>query len=356
MPEVIQSKRKFDREEEGIKTAMGSKVAPRRADADLQLDVDLLILDYLMYMATKALLEECDSDESYHSDCSDGDSSSDLVLPMVDSFIRSFQVRHPRVHVSKGVQLRLCLLRLTCLFTRRLTRCASTPSREALRGLREGNRRRAAKYRKSEDSLSSDVRALLDMFDGFHLSDEQIRRNRGNFLGRLGVSTSASSIDHYGSLESVSLMDLLPSFILLSAARAHLEVTNANGGIVVQPLWMEMAAEWMLQAVLEQYLVYGRSDVEALKESFAWGFDEDLSYKTKPSEDSYGDDEPLMNALFAKNASDGHVGGVSEAELWTETKGRFVQKVSNLTLRYSIIFNYSLKLYAIRYAWLESIS
>jgi hypothetical protein len=30
----------------------------RRAQAETQLDVDLIILDYLLYMATKALLEE----------------------------------------------------------------------------------------------------------------------------------------------------------------------------------------------------------------------------------------------------------------------------------------------------------
>jgi hypothetical protein len=31
---------------------------PRRAQAETQLDVDLMILDYLLYMATKGVLEE----------------------------------------------------------------------------------------------------------------------------------------------------------------------------------------------------------------------------------------------------------------------------------------------------------
>jgi len=54
----------------------------RRAAPDTQLDVDLMILDYLLYMATKALLEERQA-EKEGSALSDG-AKPDLPLQLVD--------------------------------------------------------------------------------------------------------------------------------------------------------------------------------------------------------------------------------------------------------------------------------
>lgn len=54
----------------------------RRADSDTQFDVDLMILDYLLYMATQALLEERKA-EKEGSALPDG-AKPDLPIQMVD--------------------------------------------------------------------------------------------------------------------------------------------------------------------------------------------------------------------------------------------------------------------------------
>lgn len=56
-------------------------------------------------------------------------------------------------------------------------------------------------------------------------------------------------------------------FVALSAAQTALQGTN------VPESWMRLAARYMAQAVLEQFLVYGISDPELFREAFSYGFD-----------------------------------------------------------------------------------
>ena len=329
----------------------------KHADADLQLDVDIMILDYLMYMATTALLEEANAqmrkgsrndnddnvakrrhnhlavDQANEENFNDDDDNNDdnvgtepkLAISMVDSFLRSFQLRHPSACVAKNLKLRLKLLRLTCLFTCRLSRCESTPSREELEELRRANRKRAERFnlsssaifcggsrkrKRKRDSIAVSTAAptLSQNFNPafvqeLPLSDEILQRNRELTLNDLSIPTSSpvsvpptssspssspssssssppSSPSHlstatsskifYGTPDSVSLLDLLPFFISTSAARANLGSEAEE--FVVQPRWMELAAEWMLQAVLEQYRIFGAEGTDVIEEAFAWGY------------------------------------------------------------------------------------
>ena len=313
-------------------------MSEKNADAEIQLDVDVMILDYLMYMATTALLEEANAqmwrsshnnndakrhrirfavDQPNDEDFDDNNNStgSDLTISMVDSFLRSFQLRHPSACVAKSLKLRLKLLRLTCLFTCRLSRCESTPSRDELEELRRANRKRAERFKSSSsgkvfggerkrkresNSITASTTApiLAQTFNPafaqvLPISEEILQRNRELTLTTLLSSTNSpasapaksslsppSSSSHlsganclkpfYGSPDSVSLLDLLPFFVSTSAARANLGSEAEE--FVVQPRWMELAAEWMLQAVLEQYRIYGAEGADVIEEAFAWGF------------------------------------------------------------------------------------
>ena len=76
--------------------------------------------------------------------------------------------------------------------------------------------------------------------------------------------------DFYGSPQSLSLLDTLPLFMALSAAQNILQGNN------VTELWMKLAARYMAQAIIEQYLVYGAEIQGVIKEGFAYGLDTDL--------------------------------------------------------------------------------
>lgn len=64
-----------------------------------------------------------------------------------------------------------------------------------------------------------------------------------------------------------------------------------QGSSTVTRMWISLAARYMTQAALEQYLVYGEKGSQALLEAFAWGFDERLV----ADEDS---DQWKTNAMF----------------------------------------------------------
>ena len=89
----------------------------------------------------------------------------------------------------------------------------------------------------------------------------------------------------YGSPHSLSLLDTLPEFIALSAAQ------NALQESTITDVWMKLAARYMAQAVLEQYLIFGAQGPTALQEAFAWGLDSNSDTKT-------GSDEWKINAMF----------------------------------------------------------
>ena len=98
--------------------------------------------------------------------------------------------------------------------------------------------------------------------------------------------TPEFSSDYYGTQESLSLLDTLPLFMALSAAQNVLQGNN------VTELWMKLAARYMTQAVLEQYLVYGAEMHGAIEEGFAYGFD------SSSTGDGVDSDELLITNLF----------------------------------------------------------
>lgn len=60
---------------------------------------------------------------------------------------------------------------------------------------------------------------------------------------------------------------------------------------------MSLAAEYLTQAALEQYLVYGAKGPDALREAFAWGFNSQLG-------GSADTDDGRVNAMFFGDGKD----------------------------------------------------
>lgn len=110
------------------------------------------------------------------------------------------------------------------------------------------------------------------------------------------------------SLPLVSLLDTIPSFMALSAAENTMQQSK------ITDKWMRLAARYMMQAVVEQYLTYGVQSDEVLKEAFAWGFDPEAVAKE-------WSDEWIVNAMFLDDET--------EFESWHEIRDEHMQAVSH---------------------------
>ena len=112
--------------------------------------------------------------------------------------------------------------------------------------------------------------------------------------------------------EVVSLADLVPMFIGLSASRANLfedDKVSAHEG------WMDLAGEFMLQAALEQCLEYSDCSSTKLREIFSWGW--------RPTPTKSWEDEEAVNDMFCDDEA------MDEIESWTKIRAKYIDLVSS---------------------------
>ena len=107
-------------------------------------------------------------------------------------------------------------------------------------------------------------------------------------------------------LTRLSLPDLLPTFMSLSAAKA----SSADGSIEDQ--WMHLAGVFMAQATIEQLGLYDVYGEDVLEEAFAWGW----AASEWPDEAT---DRVAINKLFRDEDSG------TEVEGWKEMKDHYRQ-------------------------------
>jgi len=196
--------------------------------------------------------------------------------------------------VSDTVKLRLRLVKFTTLYGKRLTRSAATPPAADLEALRQTYRRRANEYWDS----SSDGSFQESAFQHRQLSE---RRSATEFRASSG---------------SIALSDLVPIFIGLSAARSTMQMSTRD----VTKQWMHLAGQFMLQAALEQCLLFGQCPAEKLREIFSWGWKESISTSWQ--------DEQLANDMFFDMDQYDDDSSKREVKGWKEIKMSYFQMVS----------------------------
>ncbi|KAK0334198.1 hypothetical protein LTR91_001210 [Friedmanniomyces endolithicus] len=236
-------------------------IETRCADESTLLEVDILILDYLSYQSISA----CFASRRPRANLSLAVSLAHS-LSMTDTFLALFQHRHDKYTLDAELRFRLLLLKLAALFTQRLTRNPSTPSPASLKRLRETNHARARDWLSTVTTHSLPF-VLIDSTTVLP-SPEDLERDRAHVLHSLDLPAEDEAYEdaYYGTADSVALLDLLPLFVQVSAARnAMMDPSGLTGA------WMRMAAEFMLQAALEQYLVFGARGTEVIEDAFAWG-------------------------------------------------------------------------------------
>ncbi|QDS71301.1 hypothetical protein FKW77_001578 [Venturia effusa] len=254
----------------------------KRAQSDTRFDTDIMILDYTLYMAAKALLEEQVLKHEENID----QNLSEHPLEMVDSFLRIFKNNHPSESVSDAIKLRLRLVKFAALFGRRSTQSATTPSSDDLEALRQTHRRRATEYWDS----ASDGSVQEPTFQHRQPSERR------------------SATQYRATTDLVALSDLVPMFIGLSAARSNMDTSSRE----ITTQWMHLAGQFMLQAALEQGSLFGQCPAEKLREIFSWGWKEDISTSWQ--------DEQSVNDMFFDLDQYNEDGSRREVKAWKEIK------------------------------------
>ncbi|KAI9844489.1 MAG: hypothetical protein M1837_005572 [Sclerophora amabilis] len=244
-------------------------VEGKQADPDVQLDVDEMIMDYLLYVTIKTLLEEFSMRLSKDEELPPLPSGSDLTLQMVDSFLHGFKVNHSSNQISSTVKFRLHLLQFTTILTRRLYISTSTPPLTSLMDLRRLQNEHASAWLVDETARNDvfNPSCMTAFSDSAPLSPCLLKINRNQALTSHHLPSAKD--EFYGLETSTSLLDTLPAFMALSSAGV-----KTTAGWSITTAWMDLAAEYALQAAVEQYLVYGAHGPQALRNAFAWGYDE----------------------------------------------------------------------------------
>nr|POE48806.1 hypothetical protein CFP56_38903 [Quercus suber] len=253
-------------------------VALRHCNAETGLEVDVLILDFLVCQAQTVCLQSRQVSQAPGFASSSGVdtrvTTEGLSLKhnilLVDWFRKFFYVQHPTFRPDRELRFRSDLLQLTALFTQRLSRNPMTPSRDELRRLQQHNQDRARTWIAVADRVPTlSWEAAAEIYDKqLPLPAQELERNRAQILHALGLPAEDEMHEpaFVGTPDCVSLLDLLPLFMRISALR------NAMADSVVSPSWLALAAQFMLQACLEQFLVFGASGTDAIDEAFAWGY------------------------------------------------------------------------------------
>jgi hypothetical protein len=285
-----------------------ANIFTKRGDDSVSLEVDHMILDYLSYDAAKAVLASRTSSDMRSP-------SLENKLAMVDTFLEMFKARHPSYVPDAELRFRLLLSKFATLYCTRFDRATAVPSRHALHGLRENNTARAMNWIQNADRMPSSKYDLSGFesepsFDQDEIEGDISSQQPGNVESwrndaRHKKTTDArqraslerrraytlKALKHpaeddlygdgfYGTPECLSLLDLLPSFMGVIAARNELNNSNLSTGL------MELAAQFMLQASLEQYLACGATGCDAIDEAFAWGLKPTHSTKGHKKSDS----------------------------------------------------------------------
>ncbi|KAI9710478.1 MAG: hypothetical protein M1820_002614 [Bogoriella megaspora] len=290
------------------------------SDAEVRLEADTMILDFLLYKATVALLGARQAHREGHPTPQGGD--PDLPVNMVDSFINYYYTTHSGNAKTSELRPRLRLLQFTVLFVRRLIRTATSPTKTDLDHLSMQTTFRCSKRKTTiTDEQSINIAAK----EALPITNEHQKRNIQHLFQTLQVNPEQAD-SQYPSDESISLLNLLPAFMALNGY-----IRKDYGWVVHRP-GFELAAEFMLQASLERCLIFGERD-PALLSAFSYGWNpvQDtwetaerwlgqnsiLDLEMQDLEDMEKDEEAVHNMFYDEETGE-------EVEWWSELRERML--------------------------------
>ncbi|KAF2738334.1 hypothetical protein EJ04DRAFT_486712 [Polyplosphaeria fusca] len=248
-------------------------------DDEDQFDVDLTILDFLAFRATDLVFQWRASSNPHQSD-----GVPDALVTMTSEWRTVVKHKHTGRRLTEQPSFRSKLLQFLLLFTHRFNHDNTWTSKESLNEIREQNRNRAW-FWQQHTSHSPALRQSFDTFSEFPLSDGALAENRNNLASALDIPLEKRRC--VTDIEGTpSLYCLLPLFVELTASRV------AMGDFLPLTEWFDLAGQFMMQAVIEEYLRNGAFGEEHFNSIFAFGCP-----GTNPNEDE-GSDITAMRTLF----------------------------------------------------------
>ena len=246
-------------------------------DLEDQKDVDLAIFDFITYKALDAVFEWRARPNHHESDLPD-------VLVEMTNGMQPFAIQshvadvpsdwleflkhkhgqhlHGQDHSAQQTNFRARLLQFCSIFAHRLDPGSTFTTDQSLSTIRADQETRYSCCRNS--SVPPAIIPPFNLDLEFPLQVEDLIDNHHQLAAVLGVPS-----DKHARTEDVdrlpSLSDLLPLFMQLTASRVRL------GDWLLDEDWYNLAAEWMLQAVIEQYLCCGAAGNDTFNTIFAYG-------------------------------------------------------------------------------------
>ncbi|KAJ4984909.1 hypothetical protein SVAN01_09603 [Stagonosporopsis vannaccii] len=262
-----------------------------------QLDVDLTIFDFLLYRATAAVFEWYARPDKYESDL------PNALITMTAEWRSFLSQKHKGRSLGGVTAFRSRLLQFVLLFTHRYHPTQTWSSEESLRRLKAQNTARGVLwsnlYSNRDEHMESDR----------ILNERSIRAVRQHRAADLSLPSSSFDMDCFNDPDRPALDDLLPIFMELTAARTCLDNEW-------QPTsdWFDLAGQFMLQAVIDQYMINGCCQTERLAAIFAFG---------NPGAERNGEatDIIALRRLFCKDGS-----WSEELPEWTALRHQYIKE------------------------------
>jgi hypothetical protein len=217
--------------------------------------------------------------------------------------------KHSGRRLNDQAAFRSRLLQFVLVFSHRLNHEKTWTTAESLNEIRAQNKKRGS-YWQQRTSHAPALRQQFDVSSEFPLSDGALAENRHELASALDMP-----IDRRRWVNDVegtpSLHCLLPLFVELTAARVNL------GDWVTSHEWSHLAGQFMLQAVLEEYLRNGAFGAEPFETIFSFGCP-----GTQPADDD-GTDIEAMRKLFCTEESPHE-----QVHGWAKTRRQYINEVS----------------------------
>ncbi|OAL27811.1 hypothetical protein AYO20_09664 [Fonsecaea nubica] len=321
----------------------------RCADPGLQLDVDLMVLEYTLFRAVEAHLDALCGGRCQHDYEDDDDKAiygpQQRMLVIFDSFLNVFNHHHPCYEQSAEFNYRLQVLEFLVLLLYRRTQIIVTERSSANssggfnRTMSDLKDRRRWLARRERDSR-------VGIHEGSTAAGENEQARAWDLEQRIYSTWDATRPPHAPSASpptalppSPSLLSpLLPRFMAISAS--FVDVVRQRP----DDFWMDVACEFMLQASLESLRLRSRGGgsiecLPRLEDCFAWGYLGDLdtslngegdahpaSYDNHDHEETAEEETEAFNNLF--RSTPGECPRNIEHPSWTQLRLDTLQEFS----------------------------
>ena len=284
----------------------------RCADPDLQLDVDVMILEYSLFQAIEAQFQllsaglEKDADQAKNNETL-------RHLAILDSSIQIFNERHPEYEHSPRLAFRFDIVEFLVLlvrlvsasslhFTNDMLQAFENRAQDDLKARRSWQASRARHFRRLEKLPASSSHAAVD-----REVELQIYAAWGKFQ-RAPISAPT-----FKPVRVFVLMSLLSRFMTISAKFLGLMGEIEPG---LNKSWIEVACELIYRTSLETLQVqtqfFCTDNLPTLDDCFAWGYVESDTTEDDHGVTSNEEMTDMVNQMFRL--------GMREDPEWTKLR------------------------------------